>query len=60
MNTVILVIILCAVLEDYLLLLNYFDSSITRATEYYKVIFQELQKQLRSATWPNGLHLVIS
>jgi hypothetical protein len=46
MNTIILVIILCAVLEDYLLLLDYFDGSITRAIESYKVVFQELQKQM--------------
>jgi hypothetical protein len=46
MNAVVLVIILCAVLEDYLLLLNYLDGSITRAIESYKVVFQELQKQM--------------
>lgn len=46
MNAIILVIILCAVLEDYLLLLDYFDGSITRAIESYKVVFQELQKQM--------------
>jgi len=46
MNAVVLVVILCAVLEDYLLLLNYLDGSITRAIESYKVVFQELQKQM--------------